>query len=139
MAMKIEKVDVWSGEIRDETGGLAAALSPLIEAGANFSFLVARRQVDKPGTGVVFLGGLRGAKQLKAAQSVGIATAGDVAGLLVESSDKPGLVHQIATRLASGGINLRGISASVIGMRCAITLAFDTAADRDQAARPLRG
>ena len=30
MAQKIEKVDVWSGEIRDEVGGLDAVLSPLV-------------------------------------------------------------------------------------------------------------
>ena len=30
---KIEKADVWAGEVRDETGGLAAALAPLRAAG----------------------------------------------------------------------------------------------------------
>jgi hypothetical protein len=73
MVQKIEKVDVWSGEIRDEAGGLAAVLSPLVDAGADFSFLIARRKPDSPGAGVIFVGGIRGAKQKKAAQSVGLA------------------------------------------------------------------
>ena len=115
MAMKIEKIDVWSGEIRDEVGGLSAALNPLVTAGADFTFLIARRQPEKPGIGIVFLGGLRGAKQTKAAQTVGIAKSADVAGLRIEAADKPGLVHQIVTKLGSAGINLRGLSASVIG------------------------
>jgi hypothetical protein len=51
MAPKIEKADVWSGEIRDEVGGLAAVLSPLVAAGADFSFLIARRKPDCPGAG----------------------------------------------------------------------------------------
>ena len=33
MAVKILKVDVWSAEIRDEIGGLAAVLGPLAAAG----------------------------------------------------------------------------------------------------------
>src|SRR5262245_11700988 len=91
MAMKIEKIDVWSGEIRDEVGGLTTALDPLVTAGADFTFLIARRQPERPGTGILFLGGLRGAKQTKAAQTVGIAKSADVAGLRLEAADKPGL------------------------------------------------
>ena len=138
MPLKIEKVDVWSGEIRDEAGGLSSALNPLVAAGADFSFLIARRQPDQPGTGLVFLAGLRGAKQTKAAQSAGLAKSADVAGLRLEAADKPGLVHQIVTKLASAGINLRGVSASVIGAKCVIILAFDGAADRDKTAKLLR-
>jgi hypothetical protein len=136
MAIKIEKIDVWTAEIRDEVGGLSAALDPLVAAGADFSFLIARRH--RPGTGIVFLGGLRGAKQLQAAKSVGLVKSENVAGLRLESPDKPGLVHQTVTRLSSAGINLMGVSASVIGARCVIVLGFDGAADRDKAIRVLR-
>jgi hypothetical protein len=136
MAMKVEKVDVWTGEIRDEVGGLSAALEPLVAAGADFSFLVARRH--RPGTGVVFLGGVRGAKQMQAARSVGLAKAENATAIRLEAPDKPGLVHNLVTRLASAGINLFGVSASVIGSKCVLVLGFDSAADRDKAARLLR-
>jgi len=139
MAFKIEKVDVWSGTIRDEAGGLAAAIGPLVAASADFSFLIARRQPDRPGSGIVFLGGLRGAKQAKAAQSAGLSRPTDVSCLRVEAPDKPGLVQQILTKLSAAGINLRGVSASAIGKRCVVLLAFETAADRDTAARHIRG
>jgi hypothetical protein len=138
MALKIEKVDVWSGIIRDVSGGLAAVIGPLVAAGADFSFLLARRQPDRPGSGVVFLGGLRGARQIKAAQSVGLSRPADVACLRLEATDKPGLVQQLLTKLSAAGINLRGVSASVIGKRCVVHLAFETAADRDAAVRYLR-
>lgn len=138
MGLKLEKVDVWSGEIRDEIGALAEKLGPLAVAGADLTFLIARRQPDKPGTGIVFLGGLRGAKQTKAAQAAGLVKASDVVGLHVAATNKPGLAHQVVEKLASARINLRGISASVIGTRCVIVLAFDSATDRERAVRALR-
>ena len=139
MALTIEKLELWSGEIRDEVGGLAAVLDPLVAAGADFSFVIARRQPDKPGTGIVFLGGLRGAKQAKAAESAGLAKSSTVSALRVEASDKPGLLQTLLAKLRPSGISLRGVSASVIGNRCAILLAFGTAADRDKSAQLLRG
>jgi len=138
MAIKIEKVDVWAGNISDEAGALAQSLEPLVAAGADFSFLIARRRPDFPGSGVVFLGGLRGAKQVKAAQSVGISKATDLAGLRVEARDKPGLAHGVSARLASSGINLRGVFAASAGRRCVLMLAFDSVEDRDRAAKLLR-
>ena len=135
---KIEKVDVWSGDIRNEPGGLAAALDPLVAAGADFSFLIARRRPEDLGSGIVFLGGLRGAKQTKAALSAGLARADDLAGLRVEARDKPGLVHEILTRISSAGINLHGVSASVVGTRCVIVFAFAGTSDRDKAAQLLK-
>jgi hypothetical protein len=138
MVQKIEKVDVWSGEIRDEAGGLAAVLSPLVAAGADFSFLIARRKPDSPGAGVIFVGGIRGAKQKKAAQTVGLAPSAEIGGLRIKATDKPGLVHRIVSKLAAAGINLRGVSASVVGSKCQMILAFDGAADSDNAAKILK-
>lgn len=138
MAVTIQKVDVWSGEIRDEVGGLAAVLDPLAAAGADLAFLVARRQRDKPGTGIVFLGGLKGAKQTAAAQKAGLAKAGDISALLAEAPNKPGLANKLIEKLAEARINLRGLSASVTGNKCVIVFAFDSVADRDNAAKILR-
>ncbi len=134
MALKVAKIDIWSGEIRDQVGGLAAAIEPLVKSGANFTFLIGRRQPNAPGRGMIFLGGLRGAKQTKAAAAAGLSQSADLAGLRVESPDKPGLLHQVVSKVAGAGISLRGVSASVIGTRCAIVLAFDSAPDRDKAA-----
>jgi hypothetical protein len=137
MAVKIQKVDVWSAEIRDEIGGLDAVLRPLAEAGADLAFIVARRQAHKPGTGIVFVGGLKGAKQTAAAQKAGMAKAGDIAGLVLETTNKPGLAHRLVEQLASARINLRGLTASVTGTKCVLVAAFDSVADRDNAAKVL--
>jgi hypothetical protein len=137
MTMKVEKIDIWAAEILDKTGGMAAALAPLVAAGVNFSFVIGRRGADKPGTGTIFVGGLEGEHQIKAAELAGFVKSDDAHGLRLEAPDKPGLLHGVAMDLATAGINLRGVSAAVIGSRCAIVLAFDGAADRDKAAKAL--
>jgi hypothetical protein len=137
MAAKIQKVDVWSAEIPDRAGALDTVLGPLAAAGADLSFLVARRQPDKPGLGIVFLGGLKGAKQTSAAQKVGLSKPTDVTGLIVEVANKPGLAHKLVERLAAAGISMRGMLACVTGTKCVMQLAFDTTADRDKAAKLL--
>jgi hypothetical protein len=119
-------------------GGLTQALEPLADAGADLSFVIARRRSDLSGSGVVFVGGLRGAKQLKAAHSVGISKAKDVAGLRIQTPDKPGLVYRLSAALAAAGINLRGVFAAPTGRQCVLMLAFDSAEDRDRAAKLLR-
>jgi hypothetical protein len=88
--------------------------------------------------GIVFVAGLRGAKQTKAARSVGLAKTTNLSGLRIEASDKPGLLQKLLTKLPPAGITLRGVSASVIGNRCVIMVAFESAADRDKGVRLLR-
>jgi hypothetical protein len=138
MAAKIEKVEVWSGNIPDQAGGLAGALEPLVKAGADFSFLIARRRAEMPGTGIYFVGGIRGKKQTAAAQANGLVKSDEIGALRIETTDKPGLVQKSAGKLAAAGINLRGVSASVSGSKCVMILAFDGAADRDAAAKILK-
>jgi hypothetical protein len=138
MKYSVQKIEFWSGEVRDAIGGLAAALAPVVDAGTNFAFVIARRQPDKPGTGHVFFAGVSGARQTKAATGAGFVKA-DLPGLRVETADTPGTVESIVTEIAEAGINLRGVTASGAGARCAVILAFDSAKDRDRAARLLRG
>jgi hypothetical protein len=137
MKFSVEKIEFWSGEIRDAIGGLAAGLKPVVDAGANFAFVIGRRMPDKPGAGHVFFGGLKGAKQAKAASAAGFVKA-DLPGLRVEASDKPGTVEAIVAKMAEAGINLRGVTASGAGVKCSVILAFDSTTDRDRAARLLR-
>jgi hypothetical protein len=138
MKMKVQKIDIWVGEVRDEAGGLAAALAPLVAAGIDFSFVIGTRRPEKPGSGAVYLGGVRGAKQRKAAEMAGFVKSEDAHGLRIVATDKPRLLHRVTSELAAAGINLRSVSASVAKSRCAIVLAFDKVDDRDKAAQVLR-
>jgi hypothetical protein len=134
----ISKVDVWTRAIDDRTGSLAATLEPLADAGVDLVFLIARRRTLVPGKGVVFLGGVSGAKGAKAAAAAGLRKATDMVALRVEGANKAGDCHRVARRLADAGINLRGVSASVIGRKYVLIIAFDNADDATKAARLLR-
>jgi len=138
MAYAISKADVWAGEIADRPGGLAATLETLHSAGANLAFIIARRAPEKPGTGVVFVTPIKGAKQKAAAQETGLQTTDSLHSVRVEGPDRPGLGTKMTRALADGGINLRGISAAALGRRTVTYFAFDNAADADAAVRILR-
>jgi hypothetical protein len=138
MPYDVKKLEVWTGEIDDKVGGLASKLETLAKAAVDLQFLIARRQAHLTGRGVVFLSGISGAKGTKAAAAAGLAKASDVIALCVEGPNKAGAASQITRRLADAGINLRGVSAGVMGKRFQLFLAFDNAADADKAARSLR-
>ena len=138
MRYAISKVAVWAGEIADRPGGLARTLAALAAAGANIEFIVARRAPDKPGTGVIFVTPIKGAKQKAAAQNAGLATSESLHSVRLEGPDRPGLGGKMADVLAGAGINLRGISAGALGRRAVTYLAFDSAADAEAAVRFLK-
>ena len=138
MAYAINKVDVWVGEITDRPGGLATKLAALNNAGANLSFVIARRAPDKPGTGVLFVTPITGAKQKTAARAAGFQTTDSIHSLRVEGPDRAGLGTTMTRALADGGINLRGISGAAIGRRAVTYFAFDNASDAAAAIRILR-
>src|SRR5579863_5214526 len=117
MANRVSKVNVWSGEIEDRPGAAAEAFRALASAGANLRFVFARRQPDRPGKGLLFVEPVRGKKQEDAARSVGFSPSTDLAGVLVEGPNRSGMGQQLTTALSEEGINLRAISAMVIGRK----------------------
>jgi hypothetical protein len=133
MGLAVERVDVWAASIEDRPGGLAEKLAPLAEAGADLEFAIARRAPDKPGTGVVFVTPLRGDAQGEAGAKAGFAVADSLHSVRVEGENKPGIGAQITRKLADAGVNLRGLSAAVVGERFIMYLALDTADDAEKA------
>lgn len=127
MGYEIKKVDVWSVEILDQPGGLSSVLQPLVEAGANLNFLLARR--TSSGKGIAFLSPLDGNAVIKKAKTLGFQKNKDIAVLKISGPDKAGLGLLILTTLSSAGINIRGISASSIGKNCNIWISFDNSKD----------
>ena len=138
MSLKVTKMDVWSGEIQDKPGGLADILRQLAATNASLEMVVARRQPEKPGTGIVFLAPVKGRKATAAAALAGLGPATGVAALRVEGTDRPGLGAKMIGAIAEAGINLRGISAAVLGSRFAAYLAFDGPEDAEKAAKVIR-
>jgi len=138
MAYEVTKVEVWTREIDDRAGSLVAALEPLAKAGVDLVFMIARRYTHVAGKGVVFVGGIAG-PATKAAETAGFKRASGLVGLRVEGPNKPGDAYEVAKLLSGAGINLRGVSATVIGPKYVQIMAFDSAAEADKAASVLRG
>ena len=69
---------------------LAGKLEAVMRAGANLDFVIARRQPQKSGTGVVFLAPLIGQEQVGAAEDVGFQKASGLHSIRIVGPDRPG-------------------------------------------------
>ena len=138
MPYTVKKVDMWIGRIEDRVGGLAEKLDPLADSGADLELVIARRQRHVPGKGVVFVGPVLSAKAKAAARKAGLRKASDMVALRVEGPNKPGEGRRITRLLADSGLNLRGLSALVLGKKFIAFVAFDHDSDATKAARLLR-
>jgi hypothetical protein len=138
MSFKVAKMEVWSGEIQDRPGGLAGVLRQLADADADLEMVVARRQPDRPGAGIVFLAPVKGRKATAAAAVAGLSPAPGVAALRIEGTNRPGLGAKMTDAIADSGVNLRGLSAAVLGSRFVAYMAFDGAEDADKAAKAIK-
>jgi hypothetical protein len=139
MALRVTQVEVWAGDIQDQPGGLARVLSAVAGAGGSVECVIARRESGRPGTGVVFVTPVRGAAAQSAARSAGLSPAENIATLRVEGSDAPGLGARITESLAAAGINLRGVSAAVVGRNFVAYIGLDNVGDAQNAMTALRG
>lgn len=138
MALKVTKTDVWAAEIQDQPGGLARVMGKIAGTGANLKCVIARRQPDKPGTGVVFISPLTGKKALAAAARVGFHETRRIATVKVEGADRPGLGAKIAQAVGAANVNMRGLSAATVGRRFVAYLGFDSWEDAIKAAAAIK-
>ena len=138
MALKATKAEVWAVSIDDRAGGVADKLEPLVEAGANFEMMFARRTPEKPGKGMLFVTPVKGAKVTRAAREVGMGTPKTIYSVRIEGADRPGLGARIARALGDAGISFRGISGIAIGRKFVSYIACDRAQDQAKAIATLR-
>ena len=109
----------------------------MADAGADLDFIISRRRPDPPGQGVVFVTPLRGDEQIKGATAVGFNISPSLHSVRIEGANEAGIAARIAQMLGEAGINLRGLSAAVIGARFIIYLAVDTRDDAMEIVRIL--
>jgi len=133
MDLLVERVDVWAATIQDRPGGLAEVLDALRQAGADLQFIIARRAPEKSGTGVVFVTPLQSDREIRAGAQVGFNVTQSLHSIRVMGPDRPGIAAELTEKLADGGINLRGFSASVIGRQFVAYMAVDSLDDANKA------
>jgi hypothetical protein len=133
MELSVERIDVWAATIDDKPGGLAKVLGVLRDAGVDLQFIVARRTPEASGKGVVFVAPLEGDSAIRAATQVGFTVTPSLHSVRVMGLDQLGIVAQVAQALADEGINLRGVSAAVLGTQFIAYLAVDSLGDAEKA------
>ena len=131
MELNVERVDVWAATIDDKPGGLARVLNALRQAGVDLQFVVARRTPEASGKGVVFVAPLQGESQIRAATEAGFSVSPSLHSVRVMGMDQLGIIGQIAQMLADGGVNLRGVSAAVLGTQFIAYIAVDSLQDAE--------
>jgi hypothetical protein len=137
MGFKLDRIQVWSVEIADKAGGMASKLAPLAEAGANLEYILTRRLASKPGAGVLYIAPITGAAQVRAARAVGFSETHDTVVRRVTGDNQAGLAHRLTQQWALAGINLQGLTMSVLGGQFVGYAAFDTVEDANRAAQIL--
>lgn len=138
MDLYVEHVDVWAATIQDKPGGIAAVLAILRDAGANLQSVIARRAPEEPGKGVIFVTPLQGDREIATAAQVGFNVTHTLHSVRVMGRDRPGIAAELTQKLADGGLNLRGFSASVIGPQFIAYVAVDSRQDADRAIEILK-
>jgi hypothetical protein len=133
MDLVVERVDVWAAAIQDRPGGVAELLRALHKAGADLQFIIARRAPDKPGTGVVFVTPLQGDREIRAASQLGFNVTQSLHSVRVMGQDRAGVIAELTQALGAGGINLRGLTASVIGSQFVAYVGVDSLEDANNA------
>jgi hypothetical protein len=134
MGFKLDRVHVWTVEVADQAGGVASKLALLAQASANLEFILTQRRADKPGSGVLFVAPISGPAQVRAARAAGMAETHDPVVLRVEGDNEAGLAHRLTQQWALAGINMQGLTMSVLGTKFVGYAAFDTTADANRAA-----
>ena len=138
MAVDVSKIDVWFAEIEDRCGALAEKIEAVAQAGADLEWVIARRAPNHKAGALVFMAPLRGTAQAQAARAAGLARATDVYTLRLEGPNQPGFGAIVTRALADAGVNMRGLSGTGLGRRCALYIALDSSADAEKARRVLK-
>jgi hypothetical protein len=135
MADSIRRVDYYYAMSPDKPGEAARVLTALREAGVNllafsgFPHGARRAQLDfipeEPGLFV------------KAAKQAGLKLSKKKVGFLIQGDDRPGVVAEIAAKLAGAGINITALDAVCAGAGRYGALLWVKAPDLRRAARLL--
>ena len=138
MAIKVTKVDVWSGEMQDRAGSLERIMGVLTQAGVNLDCVIARRTAEKPGRGHVYLTPVKGKKAEAAAMAAGMMPVSKTTTLRVEMPNKAGMGHAMMGAIAAAGVNVRGITAVAADTTSVAYIGFDSADDAARAAAAIK-
>jgi len=130
MAVKIKHVSLWRTNVQNRPGVLAATLEPLAHARTDLKVVICSIHPTRTRRATLEIYPGAGARAEIAARAAGFSRS-PTPVLLVEGENRPGLAYAVANAIAWAGIDLRFLSAQVVGSRYSALLGFKT----DQEAR----
>jgi hypothetical protein len=137
MSFKMDRVNLWAGEVPDQAGGTASKLAFLAQAGANLEYVFTKRLPDRPGTGILFVAPVTGPTQVRAARSAGLSEAAYPVVRRIEGDNQAGLAHRLTQQWALAGISIQGLTMAVLANKFIGYVAFDSVGDANRAAQIL--
>jgi len=137
MAITVKKISLWRKEVAHEAGMLAEVLEPLARAGANLRLVMGYAIPGEPSRAAVEVHPIAGKKLAAAAAEAGLA-ASQIACLLVEGDDRPGLGAGMARAVASAGVNISFLMAESFGRKFSAVFGFQNDADATTAAKAIK-
>jgi hypothetical protein len=135
MSFKWDRVHVWSCEIADQPGSVAAKLAFLAQAETNLEYIFTKRLPNKPGFGVLYVAPVTGPTQVRAAKAAGMNEVDAPVVRRMEGDNEAGLAHHVTQQWAMAGISLQGLTMAVLANQFVGYAAFDTVADANRAAQ----
>jgi predicted amino acid-binding ACT domain protein len=134
MAVTVKRIGLWRSEVANEPGILARTLEPLAASRASLRVVMGYRFPEHQERAAIEVYPVAGRRATAAAQAAGLAPS-DLACLLVEGDDRPGLGARIGRALADGGVNVAFVIAQVVGRRFSAVIGFADAAAANAATR----
>jgi len=138
MAFTVKKIILWCKQVDDKPGGLATALAPLADAGADLEVVMGTAMPGDAGRATVGVFPLQGRKAIAAAKAAGFGVASSMPALLVVGDDSQGLGSKIAQDIADAGINIGFVIALRIDRNFAAVFGFQDGDAASTATRLIR-
>jgi predicted amino acid-binding ACT domain protein len=137
MALTIKRITLWRREVANQPGVLASTLEPLARAGADLRLVMGYRFPEATGRAAIEVFPVSGKKVSAGAEAAGL-QAFDLACLLVEGDNRPGLGAALARALADARVNIVFLVAQVVGRRFTAAIGFESEAALTQASRVIK-
>ena len=134
MAMSVKSAKLWVLDANDRAGLLADTLGPLASAGASLRVVMAYRHPGQTERAAVEVYPIQAEA---AAQAAGMQPS-QMACLLVEGDDRPGMGAQLSRAIASSGLSMTFLMAQVIGRKFSAAVGFSSEQDAEAAAKAIK-
>jgi hypothetical protein len=124
MPLTVKRITLWRREVENQPGVLASTLEPLAQAGADLRLVMGYRFPEATTRAAIEVYPVAGRRAVAAAEQAGL-RAFELACLLVDGDNRPGLGAAIGRALADAGVNIVFLVAQTIGRRFTAVFGFE--------------